>query len=102
MILTTPSCSSNNADAVVFCQSKSPSINIINSYCMTANVTSSSCTEGEVRLVGGTTQYEGTVEVCVNRAWGSVCSYSGWYNASRIVCAQMGALPIGQFNMIDC
>ena len=35
-------------------------------------VTFANCTNGEVRLMGGSTQNEGKVEVCVNQAWGSL------------------------------
>lgn len=58
-------------------------------------VTQSNCSEGDVRLIGGGTEYEGRVEVCVNRAWGTVCGYSGWANAAKVVCSQIGALPLG-------
>ena len=59
-------------------------------------VTKSNCTEGDVRLVGGSTQYEGRVEVCVNRAWGSVCAYSYWSSQdAKVVCNQIGALTLG-------
>ena len=34
----------------------------------------SNCTTGEMRLVGNDNGNEGRLEVCVNGAWGTVCS----------------------------
>ena len=62
----------------------------------------SNCSNGEVRLVGGATEQEGRVEVCVNRIWGTVCSstqqlqHAGRLHAqwdirdARVVCNQLG------------
>ena len=59
-------------------------------------VTQSDCMDGDVRLSGGTTQYEGRVEVCINEAWSTVCAYSGWSSsAAKVVCKQIGALTLG-------
>ena len=53
-----------------------------------------------MRLVGGSVPHEGTVEVCVNEAWGTVCSDS-WNNADAgIVCAQLGYPSSGSISMI--
>ena len=54
-------------------------------------VGASSCITGSVRLIGGSNKYEGRVEVCVNKAWSSVCTSSGWNRqAAQIVCLQLG------------
>ena len=59
-------------------------------------MTQSNCSDGDVRLAGGTTQYEGRVEVCISETWSSVCAYSGWSsNAAKVVCNQIGALSLG-------
>lgn len=61
-------------------------------------VVQSNCTNGELRLAGGSGPYEGRVELCVNEAWGTVCSI-GWNNAdANVVCRQLGYLPIGKCN----
>ena len=45
---------------------------------------------GDVRLVGGSSQYEGHVEVYYSGGWRSAC-YSGWnQEASSVVCKQLG------------
>ena len=50
----------------------------------------SNCLNGDVRLVNGTTPYEGRVEICYDGVWGSVCG-SGWdYWDAALVCLQMG------------
>ena len=54
------------------------------------------CTEGDIRLVGGSNVYEGRVEVCHNDVWRAVCDdgqHGGWGRNNGIVaCRQLGYL----------
>ena len=47
------------------------------------------CTDYDVRLVGGQSPYEGTVEVCNYHSWGQVLD-SGWGNKeAQVICNQL-------------
>ena len=55
-----------------------------------------------MRLVDGSVNYEGRVEVCINRVWGTVCSttyrynYARWdLNDAKVVCRQLGHQELG-------
>ena len=58
------------------------------------------CTEGDVRLLEGTTNLEGRVSVCKNNVWGTVCDH-GWHSTdATVVCRQLGLSVAGIFIML--
>lgn len=62
------------------------------------SVVFSNCSDGDTRLVGGVAENEGRVEVCINRAWGSICyyRYNDWdVRDTRVVCRQHGHQELG-------
>ena len=49
------------------------------------------CTQGDIRLVNGTSQISGRLEVCMNNAWGTMCSEQVTSTEAGVVCRQLNA-----------
>ena len=55
----------------------------------------SNCSDGEIRIAGRVTTTSGRLEVCFNRAWGTVCNYAWGTNDFRVACRQLGFQAFG-------
>ena len=62
---------------------------------ITISENSSNCTTGEVRLVGGANEMEGTVVVCYDNTWGTICSNYWDRTDANVVCKQLGYRTVG-------
>ena len=58
-----------------------------------------SCTEGDVRLVGGGNEFMERVEVCFGGEWGTVCGDPTFWGSTNalIVCRQLFCSSSGEF-----
>ena len=53
------------------------------------------CNNSDIRLAGGSDQYEGRVEVCFNETWGTICDGSWSTNDANVACRQLGYAATG-------
>ena len=56
------------------------------------------CSNGEIRLAGGTSVTNGRVEICRNQQWGTICGGTMTWEAAdaSVVCRQLGFSGIGE------
>ena len=56
-----------------------------------------SCTNGDVRLVGGSNSTSGRVEVCANNQWGTVCDDYWGNNDAKVICRMLSYPSSGKY-----
>ena len=50
----------------------------------------SECEDGSLRLVDGTSAFNGRLEICQANVWGTICSYQWDTNDTIVACRQLG------------
>ncbi|PIK36335.1 putative deleted in malignant brain tumors 1 protein-like [Apostichopus japonicus] len=62
-----------------------------------ASVICTNVSDGEIRLVGGESQYEGTLEIYLNGQWARVCIPEWTPENAKVVCRQLGYENVAQY-----
>ena len=56
--------------------------------CQAPSTQSGNCSDGDIRLMNGSTVLEGRVEICINNAWGTVCDRTFSEDEANVICGQ--------------
>lgn len=56
------------------------------------------CTEGDIKLMGGTSPNEGTVVICRNSLWGVIAQQSWDVNDAIVTCRQLNYTNSGKYH----
>ena len=59
----------------------------------------SNCTSGSIRLVDGSSDNEGLVQLCIDGIWGSICGSNWYYFNAEVACRQLGYSEYGKRNI---
>ena len=64
---------------------------VLNFYLLTdLGLKYSNCTDYEVKLINGSSSNEGTLQVCLNNAWGTACNKQLNTKDAGVICHQLG------------
>ena len=91
-------CNGHADDAGVTCQMRK--LIALTTFCwmnFTPCCVVAACESGSIRLVGGMVPWEGRVEVCRDRTWGTVCDDFWSTEDATVACRWAGFSPISQF-----
>ena len=58
------------------------------------------CSDSDIRLIGGSKESEGRVEVCLNNVYGTVCDDFWDELEARVVCRQLGYSGNGRYESV--
>ena len=89
----------HSEDAGVFCSSKRWGGGVGGGWyyvCNNTAVPSQSCYNGELRLVDGSTDLEGRLEICVDGSWSTVCDNLWSQDDAAVACRQLGFAATGK------
>ena len=51
-----------------------------------------SCSDGQIKLIGGTSQASGQVEICSNQRWETLSRSQWTNNVASVACTELGLL----------
>ena len=58
------------------------------------------CADGDLRLMGGSTDMEGRVEICINETWGTICDGSWSTMDAQVACRSLGFSYMGMMSYV--
>ena len=59
------------------------------------------CNNSDLRLVGGSNEREGRIEICFNETWGTVCDNFWSTNDASVACRQLGFSEEGKLHVVN-